>query len=346
VWQLTVEDADGRRTIRAGALVNAAGPWVGQVNGSVVHGGTPVPIRLVKGSHIVVRQLFDHDRHYIFQNTDGRIFFAIRYEHDFTLIGTTDDDYRGDPAAVGVTTAEIAYLCHAASAYFRNEVVPDQVVWSYAGVRPLYDDGPSEAQAATRDYVFELEAQDGAPALLTVVGGKITTYRKLAEAALARLLPHLPRATARPAGWTAAAPLPGGDFETFEAEVMAAERRYAFLPRGTARRLVRAYGTRIADVIGRAHDMAGMGRVIGADLTEAEIAYLVRAEWAVTASDILWRRSKLGLRLSAAEITDLEAILLARCEASGQSALAGGEVDRVLPQPRPGSVAPNRQQRA
>jgi glycerol-3-phosphate dehydrogenase len=324
-WHISVEDAHGQRTIRARTLINAAGPWVDRVLGMVLRGGARARTRLVKGSHIVVRRLFDHDRSYIFQNTDGRIFFAIPYEHDFTLIGTTDADYQGDPADVSVSSTEIAYLCHAASAYFRNEVTPDKVAWSYAGVRPLYDDGASEAQAATRDYVLDVDVSAGAAALLTVFGGKITTYRKLAEAALARLQTHLPPATANAAGWTAAAPLPGGDFADFEAEVAASARRYPFLPDGTARRLVRAYGTRIADVIGPADSMAGLGRIIGADLTEAEIAYLISAEWAVTAADIVWRRTKLGLRLSAAELADLESTLLARRATSGQPALAGGD---------------------
>jgi glycerol-3-phosphate dehydrogenase len=323
-WHVTVEDTEGRRTIRARTLINAAGPWADRVLGMVLPGGARARTRLVKGSHLVVRRLFDHDRSYIFQNTDGRIVFAIPYERDFTLIGTTDDDYRGDPADVGVSAADIAYLCDAASACFRNPVTPADVVWSYAGVRPLYDDGAREAQAATRDYVLEVDASGGA-ALLTIFGGKITTYRKLAEAALARLQPYLPPATGKPPGWTATAPLPGGDFEEFEAEVMQAERRYPFLPRGTARRLVRAYGTRIAAIIGAARDMGAMGRCVAADLTEAEIAYLVRAEWAFTAADIAWRRSKLGLRLSAAEIADLEAIVLACRATSCQPALATGE---------------------
>jgi glycerol-3-phosphate dehydrogenase len=304
---VTLQDAAGaRRTVRARALVNAAGPWVGGVLASISGTRAPAPVRLVKGSHIVVPRIAGQECCYVFQHTDKRILFAIPYEHDFTLIGTTDEDYRGDPAAVRASSAEIDYLCRAASAYFRAPIPPEAVVWTYSGVRPLHDDGSSPAQAATRDYRLDL---DGTPPLLTVFGGKITTYRRLAEAALDRLLPHLPPPTGHAPGWTGDAPLPGGDFDDFEATVAAAQARTPFLPPATVRRLVRAYGTRIADVIGSATSMAELGGVVGADLTKAEISYLVRTEWAASADDIVWRRSKLGLRLSPAEIADVDAVL-------------------------------------
>ena len=310
-WTVTVEGAAGPRTLRARALVNAAGPWVGDVLAGVVGATTRAKIRLVQGSHIVVPKLFDHDRCYILQNADGRIVFAIPYERDFTLIGTTDQDWQGDPAAVRISEAEIGYLCAGASAYFRTPVTPSQVVWSYSGVRPLYDDGATAAQAATRDYVLTLDAPPGQAALLSVFGGKITTYRRLAEAALARLGPYLPGATGSAAGWTANAALPGGNFPCngFDALLARIHRTAPFLAEPTARRLVRAYGTKVAALLDGATTMADLGRVVGADLTEAEIRYLRDHEFATCAEDIVWRRSKLGLRMTADEIAAVDAAL-------------------------------------
>ncbi len=309
-WTLDLRDETmgARRQVRARALVNAAGPWVAEVARSVIHGHVPAAVRLVQGSHIVVRKLYDHAACYIFQNADGRIFFAIPYERDFTLIGTTDQDFTGDPASVHTSEAEIAYLCRSASAYLRVPVTPDMVVWSYSGVRALFDDGSASPQEAKRDYVLKLDAPGDAPALLSVFGGKITTYRRLAEAALAMLAPHLPPAAVREPGWTARAPLPGGDFpvDGFDAQLEAARERYSFLPKPTLRRLLRAYGTRLYDLLGDATCGADLGHVFGADLTEAELRYLVRAEWVRSAEDAVWRRSKLGLRLSPAEIASID----------------------------------------
>src|SRR4051812_36305045 len=211
LWQATLRDeATGAVTeVAARGLVNAGGPWVTEVLGGVAGLNTPARVRLVKGSHIVTRKLYDHDRCYIFQNADGRICFAIPYEEDFTLIGTTDQEFTGDPADAAISEAETAYLCRAVSDYFRRPVTRADVVWSYAGVRPQYDDGASRAQEATRDYVLTLDAQQGEAPLLSVFGGKITTYRRLAEAALAKLVPHFPQMRGP---WTANARLPGGDF--------------------------------------------------------------------------------------------------------------------------------------
>ena len=300
---------DSGRTIRARALVNAAGPWVSDVLGTVLRANAPARVRLVKGSHIVVPRLVAHDRCYIFQNADNRIFFAIPYERDFTLIGTTDQDFQGDPADVHISEGEIAYLCAGASDYFRRPVTPDQVVWTYSGVRPLYDDGASAAQAATRDYVLSLDAPAGQPALLSIFGGKITTYRRLAEAALAKIAPHLP--TPHPAqteGWTARAALPGGDFprDGYEALVAEFRSRHGFLAEPLARRLVRAYGTSTAAILDGATSLGDLGPAYGAGLTEAELAYLKREEYVTTAADALWRRSRLGLRLSPAEIERID----------------------------------------
>jgi glycerol-3-phosphate dehydrogenase len=305
-------DLEAGRIVRARAVVNAAGPWVADVLGAVMHANAPAKVRLVKGSHIVVKRLFAHDRCYIFQNADGRIFFAIPYERDFTLIGTTDLDFHGDPHDVAISADEIAYLCAGASDYFLTPVTPAQVVWTYSGVRPLYDDGASAAQAATRDYVLALDAPAGQPAALSVFGGKITTARRLAESALAKLAPHLPTPRAgRPIGWTGRDPLPGGDFprDGYAPLVTDFRRRYPFLGEDLARRLVRAYGTRTAEILGTATSLGDLGTAYGAGLTAAELAYLVRAEFARTAADVVWRRSKLGLRLGPGEIERIDLAL-------------------------------------
>ncbi len=308
-WALGVEDAAGARTIRARALVNAAGPWVADVLKNRIRAAQEPRVRLVQGSHIVVRRIFPHDRSYIFQNADGRIVFAIPYEDDFTLIGTTDRDYAGDPGAVRASEEEIAYLCAAASEYFAAPVRREDVVWTYSGVRPLYDDGAGKAQEATRDYVLKLDAAGGAP-LLSVFGGKITTYRRLAEAALAALAPHLPM-PGLAAGWTAGAKLPGGEFPVtgladFTLDLAA---RHPALPEGLIRRLARSYGTRAGAILEGARHLDDLGRRFGPDLTEREIRYLVAEEWAASAEDVLWRRSKLGLRTSAAETEALETFM-------------------------------------
>jgi glycerol-3-phosphate dehydrogenase len=266
-------------------------------------------VRLVQGSHIVVAKLFEHDRAYIFQRPDDRIVFAIPYEGAFTLIGTTDRDYAGDPAAVSATAEEIAYLCEAASAAFARSVRPQDVVWTYSGVRPLYDDGASEAKAASREYVLEMDDEAGVAPLLSIIGGKITTYRRLAEAVLERLAEHLPPRQGLAAGWTGATPLPGGEFEPDELPALTQRlaRSNPFLSGAHAARLIRAYGARAARVLGKARTAADLGRHFGATLTEAEVRYLIGQEWAATAEDVLWRRSKLGLHLSREEAAALDA---------------------------------------
>jgi glycerol-3-phosphate dehydrogenase len=321
-WQLTVEQREtGRReTCSAAVLVNAAGPWAGEILNSVVKTNTPAPVRLVQGSHIVVRKLFTHDRAYIFQNADQRIIFAIPYERDFTLIGTTDRDYDGNPAAVAASEDEIGYLCATASEYFRQPVRRGDVVWTYSGVRALYDDGASKAQEATRDYVLGLDETPGLAPLLSVFGGKITTYRRLAEAALDRLKPHL--AAARRPGWTASVPLPGGNFphDGYEALVTATRRKHPYVDQVLVERLVRAYGTRVARVLGDSTSAADLGRVFGADLTESEVSHLMREEWAATADDVLWRRSKLGLRFSTHEKAALDDFMRGAVSAASSAA--------------------------
>jgi glycerol-3-phosphate dehydrogenase len=308
IWQVTTENTvtGERMTIHARALVNAGGPWVENVLAAGSGVNARAKVRLVQGSHIVVRKLYQHDRAYMFQNADGRIVFVIPYSDDFTLIGTTDRDYHGDPAKVKATAEEIKYLCDSISEYLAKPVKPEDVVWSYAGVRPLYDDGASEAKAATLDYVFELDTPGGAP-LLSIYGGKITTYRRLAEEALERLEPYLRSAKARQ-GWTAKSPLPGGDMDVSALPALTAElrRNYPFLSREHAGRLAHAYGTHASKLLGSARSMADLGQSFGATLTAAEVKYLMASEWALTAEDIVWRRSKLGLRLSAAEIAAID----------------------------------------
>lgn len=321
VWHVTVEDGEtgARSTISALALVNAGGPWVEQVLASGAGVNTRAKVRLVQGSHIVVRKLYDHDRAYIFQNADGRIVFAIPYQNDFTLIGTTDHDYEGDPAKVKATPDEVAYLCSAVSEYFARPVTANDVVWSYAGVRPLYDDGASEAKAATRDYVFELDTPGGAP-LLSIYGGKITTYRRLAEEALERLAPYLGGAAKRE-GWTATAALPGGDMDVNAVATLSArlQRDHAFLTPAHADRLAHAYGTRAPLILADAASMADLGRDFGATLTENEIRYLMTHEWARSAEDIVWRRSKLGLRLTSEQVAAIDGWIAENASHAGRS---------------------------
>lgn len=306
LWHLRFEDAGGQVSeAKARALVNAAGPWVSSFLGGAVGMNAPDKIRTVKGSHIVVEKLFDHDRAYIFQNADGRICFAIPYEQDFTLIGTTDADYQGEPGKVAISEAETDYLLAAANEYFQAAVTRANIRWTYAGIRPLYDDGASKAQDATRDYVLKLDEKAGEAPLLSVFGGKITTYRRLAEAALEKLQPFFPQMKSP---WTAGATLPGGDFpvNAFAAQVGVLAQKYPFLELREARRLVRAYGTRAVGILGDARSAADLGRRFGPSLTEAEVRYLIDQEWARSAEDIVWRRSKLGLHMSKADVAALE----------------------------------------
>lgn len=289
---------------RAAALVNAAGPAVLDV--LRLAGEAPdYRMRLVRGSHIVVPGLFDHPYAYFFQLPDGRIFFAIPYERDFTLIGTTDADHDGPLSEVRPSAAEIAYLCDGANRYFSRQVTPADVVWSYAGVRPLIDDGSGKPEAATRGYRLDLsDEEEGAP-LLSVYGGKITTYRHLGEEAVDLLAGRL-AALGGPA-WTKTQPLPGGDFPIDGAAALQADlrARYPFLTAPEAERLAKAYGTRALRWLGEAREREDLGRDFGGRLSEAEVAYLRREEWAQTAEDMLWRRSKLGLRLSAGQQVQL-----------------------------------------
>ena len=298
-WQLVL-DAQGRRDLAsARVLINATGPWLGLFATNVLHASTPLPVRLDKGSHIVVRRLFEHDRGYIFQNRDGRVVFALPFEKEFTLIGTTDRGFSGDPGTVHADNDEIAYLCDVATGHFRTVIKASDVVWAFAGVRALHDDGSRRSQDVSRDYVLELDESGGAAPLLTVYGGKITTHRKLAEHALDRLA-HVVRSGPP---WTERSHLPGGDFapDALDAVVAMARKSRPFLSEAHVHRLVRAYGTRVDRVLGAAKTREDLGPWLGADLTGAEVRYLMEREWAQKPDDVLWRRSKLGLQFSAAE---------------------------------------------
>jgi glycerol-3-phosphate dehydrogenase len=295
-WRLVLNAKGSREVVTARALVNAGGPWVDEVTELTLRRAGPSRARLVKGSHIVVPKLFDHDSAYIFQNPDGRIVFAIPYETDFTLIGTTDEDFKGELNSVAASVEEIQYLCDAVIRYFRQPLSPDDVVWSYAGVRALYDDHSSKPEDATRDYHLALDRNFGEAPLLTVYGGKITTYRRLAESALQLLSPFF----AMRGAWTAHDPLPGGDFAWDAINDVATDMReqWPFLDAAFAKRLVHAYGTRAKDILGAAKSFEDLGECFGEDLTAAEVRYLMDREWALEASDILWRRTKLGLRFT------------------------------------------------
>ncbi len=298
-WRLLI---DGGEAVEARAVVNAAGPWVEQVLKQSLSVTTREHVRLVRGSHIVVPRLYAHEKCYFFQGPDGRIIFAIPYESDFTLIGTTDIVHSGPDVPPECSPEEQAYLCDFASRYFAVPVTRDSIVWTYSGVRPLYDDGASSATAATRDYVLSLDT--AAAPVLSVFGGKITTYRRLSEHALQKLRPLI----GGTGDWTAGVPLPGGDFPVegrpaLESDLRA---RYPFLTAGWAARLVRCYGTDARSVLGAATAAADLGRDFGATLTEAEVRWQMDREFARTAADVVWRRTKLGLRLTADQVAALD----------------------------------------
>jgi glycerol-3-phosphate dehydrogenase len=302
-WRVTLRDDVGTREVGARALVNAAGPWVQYVADAVegVEPSAREPVLLVKGSHIVVPRIRGAEDAYLCQSADKRVVFAIPYEERFTLIGTTDIPYAGDPAKVGISREEEDYLLDLTRRFFSAAPVREDIVWSFAGVRPLYDDDASaDASTVTRDYRFDLSAGMGRPPLLTVLGGKLTTYRWVAEAALAKLAPHLP-----PMGpaWTAGAVLPGGDLGEHGLSGFVARfgrERPGFAPE-FVKRLARRYGSLTGNVLGDARNEADLGEPLGGGLTEREVRYLVEREWARTPEDVLWRRTKCGLHMSAGE---------------------------------------------
>ncbi len=310
VWVITTRSQeDVVQTHSAKVLINASGPWIDLVQDSI---GTPdaLRIRMVRGSHIVVPGIFDNDNCYIFQNPDNRIIFAIPYEAGFTLIGTTDSDYEGEPGNVSITAEEIQYLCTSIGRYFVKEVQPEDVVWSYSAVRPLLDDGEENAQAATRDYRIEID-EDQNPPLINIYGGKITTYRKLAEDVLGKINQFIPHSNS---SWTADEPLPGGDFPVDNDSRLAAKLvdDYHFLSQQSANRLIRLYGTAAWKILGEARNPDDLGEQFGDNLSQAEVDYLIEHEWAICVDDIVWRRTKEGLRLSSQQIEQLETYIQER----------------------------------
>jgi glycerol-3-phosphate dehydrogenase len=298
-WELALNSRGGREVRTSRVLVNAAGPWIGEVADTVIRRPMPAPVRLIKGSHIVVPRRFEHDDGYLLQAADQRVVFVLPFAQKFTLIGTTDENFVGDLNSPAPDPNEIVYLCDTVNQYFRDEVSPDELVWSFAGVRALYDDGADRPEDVTRDYTLGLDEAHGEAPLLTIYGGKITTHRRLAEAVLSRLGHFFQM---RPP-WTANSTLPGGDFPVGGIGALVAETtgRWPFLGEPHARRLVRAYGRRADRILGDAKSMDDLGERFTGDLTGAEVRYLVENEWAQSADDILWRRSKLGLNATAAE---------------------------------------------
>jgi glycerol-3-phosphate dehydrogenase len=314
-WELVLNSRGRRDVATARALVNAAGPWIGEVADNVIRKPLLAPVRLIKGSHIVVRRRFEHACGYLLQAADGRVVFALPFAEDFTLIGTTDENFVGDLKSPAPDPDEITYLCDAVNQYFRDQVTPDELVWSFSGVRALYDDGADKPEDVTRDYELVLDEKLGEAPLLTIYGGKITTHRKLAEAAMEKIGIFF---EGRPP-WTAGSALPGGDFPAdgfyeLVAEIIA---RWPFLSEPHARRLVRAYGRRAERILGDAQSMDDLGARFTGDLTGAELRHLVENEWAQTAEDVLWRRSKLGLKATAEERTAISQFI---ASLSGQAA--------------------------
>jgi glycerol-3-phosphate dehydrogenase len=310
-WTAELESSNGTcRTVFAKALVNAAGPWAVQFLEDVATVGHDHSLRLVKGSHIVVPRLFEHRYAYIFQQPDRRIVFAIPYEHDYTLIGTTDVEYHTDPATPTIDADETAYLCDAVNRYFQRSIAPTDVVWSYSGVRPLLDDDEGNASEVTRDYLLEMD--DAAAPLLNVFGGKLTTYRKLSEEAVDRLAVRL---KIKAPAWTAKGhSLPGGDRLDIDSLQTELQTRYPWIPQAFAWRLVHSYGTRSERILGNAGSLKELGEHFGADLYQVEVDYLRRHEWVNEAADLLWRRSKLGLRLTDAQVSRLAIYLMGVAE--------------------------------
>lgn len=325
LWRVVLQDTStgSDREVRARVLVNAAGPWVDHVFADALGHNDARNVRLVQGSHLVVQKLFDHDRAYIFQNADGRIIFAIPYEKDFTLIGTTDRDFTGDPGKAEISEEETDYLIAAAADYFDRPPRRTDIVWTYSGVRPLYDDGASKAQEATRDYVLVTMGGQGAKngstpeaPLISVFGGKITTYRRLAESVLERIEAELGR---RGAAWTRIAPLPGGDFPATGLKALKAELASAHptLDKALLKRLAEAYGTRAKLILDGVTCPEDLGKDFGAGLSAREVSYLIDQEFARCADDVLWRRSKLGLRLGPEDAAALDEWIAARLHRTG-----------------------------
>ena len=316
LWHVVLEDVNSglRHQLHAKVLINATGPWAQSFIEKRLKQDSPRHIRLIKGSHFVVKKLYSGDQAYLLQNDDQRVVFVIPYCDNFTLVGTTDTEYSGDPAAAAMDGDEETYLLQAVNQCFERQLISEDIVWRYAGVRPLCDDASANARDISRDYILELDVDGAGEApLLSIFGGKITTYRKLAETALGQLQPYLPHMGGN---WTARASLVGGDIPSNNAEdysqwLGSQARAYPGLNRALIARLSRAYGSKIVDVLGDAVTVADLGLCFGADLYQREVEYMVETEWVASAQDILWRRSKLGLLFKQGQVERLEAFVRA-----------------------------------
>jgi glycerol-3-phosphate dehydrogenase len=317
-WLINLQDniSGDILTIKSKVLVNASGPWVADLFSTIIDVKAPQNIRLIKGSHIVVPKIHDGDKAYILQNEDQRIVFIIPYEGDFSLIGTTDVEIKQDPSSVKISDEEIDYLVDITNKNFKHKICREDVVHTYSGVRPLLDDESSQAQAITRDYTLEIDNQNNAPPLLSVFGGKITTYRKLAEAAVDKITPFFENIGP---SWTKSTPLIGGDFISHKILSEELAEQYSWLDKALIERYVRSYGTLTYQLLSSCHSTKDMGNNFGAGLYECEVRYLIDAEWAHTAEDILWRRTKLGLRLTSSEQSKLSNFIKSTLKRKSQS---------------------------
>lgn len=320
-WQVHLRDASSKNpeTVTARALVNASGPWVDRTLELDEAHDARYSTRLVKGSHIVVPKMFEHPYTYIFQHTDNRVLFAVPYEGDYTLLGTTDKEIEGDPGDVSIDPDETEYICQAVSEYFKKTVNPKQVVWTYSGVRPLYDDASSNASKVTRDYKLDLDIRMQAP-VLSVYGGKITTFRKLADQAVDMLSDYLP---VEKSDWTAVTPLPGGDIPNADFDIFFDQKcqQYAWLTPELCKDYCRNYGTRIDTILEHCNQQADLGKDFGSSLFQAEVDYLQRHEWATTADDILWRRTRKGLGFNTQALEKVNVELNEYLQSSSQAEL-------------------------
>jgi glycerol-3-phosphate dehydrogenase len=303
-WDISLEDVNTGKVsaVSAKAVINAAGPWVKNFFDTALKEKSSKNIRLIKGSHFVVPKIHNDNQAYILQNEDKRIVFVIPYEDDYSLVGTTDVEYKGNPLDAKISDEEVTYLVKIVNDHFKHKITPQDVIHSFSGVRPLLDDESSAPDAITRDYTFDLQDKNGALPLLSIYGGKITTYRKLAESAVNSICKYFPKAGK---AWTVKGPIFGGDFESQSTLLTRLETAYPFLPNKLLKRYVRTYGSRTFDVLSDVVSEKEMGRDFGANLFKAEVDYLLKNEWAITADDILWRRTKMGLRLTTPQQHDL-----------------------------------------
>ena len=295
LWNIELKTAQGKTfTVKAKSIVNAAGPWAVSFLDRLVNVNNPNAMRMVKGSHFIVPKLYDTEEAYILQNKDGRIVFVIPYEGDFSLVGTTDEDYKGNPSDAAISEEETDYLIDVVNTYFKTKITQDDIVHSYSGVRPLLEEKNASAQELTRDYKVELKGETGKPVLLNIFGGKITTYRKLAEHAVDKLVTCFPKAKK---AWTKEVPLPGGAFTDQASLVTKLTSEFPWLDKSIAERYARQYGLLCYKFLTGLTSLEEMGEDFGAGLYRAEVDYLIDWEWACTLEDVIWRRTKHGLRL-------------------------------------------------